>query len=329
MRFAVSGSIADDYLLTFPGKFADMILADQIERLSLSFLADTLDHRRGGIGCNIAFGMGQLGAKPLLIGAAGQDFTAGYQQWLERHDVDCSGVYLSQDKGTARFLCTTDAAQSQIATFYAGAMADARLIELAPLVEAHGPFDGIVVCPDDPEGMLRRTREAHGLGLDVVADPSQQLARIEGPQIRLLIEGARYLICNDYERGLILSKTGWSGEELAAQVQVLVTTHGPDGAQVEEPGQPVIRVDAVPPLPSAALEPTGAGDAFRAGFLSALSVGLRHEAAAQLGCMIATLALETVGPQDYQVKANVLAERLADSYGADASAHIMSALPLD
>ena len=327
MRIAVTGSIAEDFLLTFPGRFADMIIADQIERLSLSFLADEMDHRRGGIGANIAYGMGQLGAGPVLVGAAGKDFVDGYQPWLEANGVDCTSVLLSE-KGTARFLCTTDAAQSQIATFYAGAMEDSRDIALDDVIAAHGSLDAVLVSPNGPEGMLRHTREAHALGIDVIADPSQQLARMEGPEIRLLIEGAAFLICNDYERTLIERKTGWSDEELRAQVGTIVTTHGAKGAEVHPAGQDPIEVTAVAPRDDAALEPTGAGDAFRAGFLSAMVAGLPLDRAAQLGCTIATLALETVGPQEYRIAEATLRERMTGAYGADVAEEVLTALSL-
>jgi adenosine kinase len=326
MRIAVSGSIAEDFLLTFPGRFADMILVDQLDRLSLSFLADGLTHHRGGVGANIAFGMGQLGAAPLLLGAVGADFADGYQDWLESHDVDCAGVYVS-DKSTARFLCTTDVAQSQIATFYAGAMADSHLIDLPAVLAAAGPVDLVVVSPAGPEGMLAHTRQAHELGLAVCADPSQQLARMEGPDIVPLIEGARYLVCNDYERGLIRSKTGWTEADLRGQVEVLVTTHGAEGETVEV-DDGVVVVAAVAPDPEVPLEPTGAGDAFRAGFLAGLAAEVDVEAAARLGCAVATMALESPGPQGYQIKPADLEQRLAGAYGDAAAEAILAALPI-
>lgn len=328
MRIAVSGSIAEDFLLTFPGRFADMIIAEQIDRLSLSFLADDLTHHRGGVGANIAYGMGQLGADPLLIGAVGADFEQGYRQWLLQHDVDCDGVYVS-DKSTARFLCTTDAVQSQIATFYAGAMGDSHLIELPPIIAAAGGrIELVVVSPAGPEGMLRHTREAHELGIGVVADPSQQLARLEGPAIRELVTGAAYLICNDYERTLITNKTGWSERELLDTVGVLVTTHGAKGVTIEQPGMTGVVVSAVTPNPAAALEPTGAGDAFRSGFLAGLCAGLALERSAMLGCAVATAALESSGPQGYHLKPADLEQSLASAYGSDASDRIMAALAL-
>jgi adenosine kinase len=327
MRIAVSGSIAEDFLLTFPGRFADMILVDQLDRLSLSFLADDLTHHRGGVGANIAFGMGQLGAAPLLVGAVGRDFDDTYRAWLEDHDVDCAGVHVS-DKATARFLCTTDAAQSQIATFYAGAMADSHLIDLVAVVAAAGGVDMVVVSPAGPEGMLRHTRQAHELGLPVCADPSQQLARMPGEDIRPLVDGAAYLVCNDYELGLITSKTGWQEADLLDRVGVVVTTLGADGAAVQRAGHPPVAVPAVAPSEGLRLEPTGAGDAFRAGLLSGLAAELDLVHAVRLGCAIATMALETPGPQGYQVKPAALHERLAAAYGADAADEVAAGLAL-
>jgi adenosine kinase len=328
MRIAVSGSIADDYLLTFPGRFTDMIIAEQLDRLSLSFLADDLTHHRGGVGANIAYGMGLLGASPLLIGAVGSDFEATYRPWLESSGVDCSGVYLS-DKATARFLCTTDAVQSQIATFYAGAMGDSHLIDLAAVVDQAGGVDLLVVSPAGPEGMLRHTRQAQELGIAVLADPSQQLSRLDGDQVVPLVDGAAYLVCNDYERTLICGKTGWNEAELLRRVGILVTTHGAKGVTIERAGTTGSVVAAVPPSPTAALEPTGAGDAFRAGFLAGLHAGLDLEPAAMLGCAVATTALETAGPQDYQIKPVDLERRLAEAYGDAVAEQITGALLLE
>src|SRR3712207_3983276 len=234
VRIAVTGSIATDHLMVFQGRFADSLVVEQLDRLALSFLVDDLEIRRGGIGANIAFGLGVLGERPLLVGAVGEDF-AEYRSWLERHNVDCSGVRVSQLKHTARFICTTDREQAQIATFYAGAMSEAREIELAPLM-AQEPFDLVVVSPNDPEAMIRHTEEARYRGIPFAADPSQQLAWADGPLIRSLVDGAAYLFSNDYEAALIAQKTGWTDDEIRARVGVRVVTHGKDGVRVDGPG---------------------------------------------------------------------------------------------
>ena len=221
MRVVVTGSFATDHLMTFPGRFSEQLLPDQLHRVSLSFLVDHLDIRRGGVAANIAFSMAVLGERPVLVAAAGSD-CGDYRTWLDDHGVDTASLYVSETAHTARFLCTTDLDNNQIASFYPGAMAEAGRIALAPVVERLGQLDLVVVSPNDPEAMLRHTREAHELGIDVVADPSQQLARMEGPEIRQLLEGAKFLFTNDYEWGLVTeSKTGWTHEEILAKVERL------------------------------------------------------------------------------------------------------------
>ncbi|MGN6612304.1 MAG: PfkB family carbohydrate kinase, partial [Angustibacter sp.] len=223
MRIAITGSIATDHLMTFPGRFADSLVVEQLDKLSLSFLVEELDVRRGGVAANIAFGMGNLGLRPLLVGAVGPDFV-DYRAWLERHGVDCGGVHTSELRHTARFICTTDTDQAQIASFYAGAMSEARDIELAPLAAAHGGLDLVLVGANDPEAMLRHTEECRARGFAFAADPSQQLAFADGPFIRRLVEGAAYLFSNEYEASLTQQKTGWSGEDILERVGTRVTS---------------------------------------------------------------------------------------------------------
>ena len=322
-RIAVTGSIATDHLMTFPGRFADQLLADQLDRISLSFLIDELVVRRGGVAANICYGMGRLGLRPVLVGAVGADF-ADYRSWLERAGVDTASVHVSTEAHTARFLCTTDADMCQIASFYPGAMSEARQIELQPVAERTGGIDLVVISPNDPDAMLRHTDECRQRGIPFAADPSQQLARMEGAEIRRLVDGAAYLLTNDYEKGLVEHKTGWSDGEVLARVGTRVTTHGPKGVVVEQDGQPAIAVEVVPELCKA--DPTGVGDAFRAGFLSGRSVGLSLERAAQMGSLLATLALEVDGPQEYDVEPATVRTRLEGAFGAPAAAEIAGAL---
>lgn len=327
MRIACTGSIATDYLMTFPGRFHEQLVAEQLERLSLSFLVDSLVVRRGGVAANIAFGMGQLGHHPILVGAVGQDFPPDYEQWLREHNVDIASIHVSAERYTCRFLCTNDLAESQIASFYPGAMEEARDIALAPVAERVGGLDLVVVSPNDPVAMERHTREAIDLGIGVLADPSQQLARLDGEDIRPLIDGATYLVGNDYERALIERKTGWSSDELLERVAVCVTTHGPKGCHIERAGEERIQVDAVAVRGDVDLEPTGAGDAFRAGFLSGLSWGMSLERCAQVGALLGAMALESVGPQEYVVERSAARERLARAYGDEVADDIAAYLP--
>src|SRR3954447_15014969 len=319
MRVIVTGSIATDHLMTFPGRFADQLLPDQLDKVSLSFLVEDLDVRRGGVAANISFGMGVLGLRPTLVGSVGADFDE-YRSWLERHGVDCGFVRVSELRHTARFLCTTDADQNQIASFYPCAMADAREIELGRIVSQLGGVDLVLVSPNDPEAMIRHTDECRDRGFAFVADPSQQLSGMEADQIQRLVDGAAYLFCNSYERALLEQKTGWSGDDVLSRVGVRVTTMGADGALVEQTGHEQIVVPV--PQEERRADPTGVGDAFRAGFLTAVAWGLGHERAAQVGSMLATLVIETVGTQEYDLARAHFLDRFAPAYGADAAAEV-------
>jgi adenosine kinase len=322
VRIAVTGSVATDHLMTFPGKFTEQLIADKLDRVSLSFLVDGLDIRRGGVAANIAFGMGSLGLRPLLVGAVGPDFTE-YRSWLEDHGVDTSGV-LESAFHTARFVCTTDMDGNQIASFYPGAMTDARNISLEEVAARAGGLDLVLIGADDPEAMFRHTEACTAAGIPFAADPSQQLPRMDGEQTRALVDGAAYLFANEYETALIERKTGWAKDEIAGHVGVQVTTLGPQGARIMRAGQPPVTVPAVPGVQ--ALDPTGAGDAFRAGFLAALAWGLPVERAAQLGCLLAASVLETVGTQEYELKNAEVAGRLAAAYGQAAAGEIAAHL---
>jgi adenosine kinase len=312
VRIAVTGSIATDHLMTFPGRFVDQFIAGQLDKVSLSFLADSLEIRRGGVAANIAFGMGCLGIRPLLVGTVGADFSE-YRAWLEAHGVDTSGVRESVLHHTGRFICTTDADLNQIATFYPGAMSEDSSIDLSDL---EGSADLVLIGASDPEAMISFTRQCRENGIPFAADTSQQLARADDDQVRELLDGAAYLFSNEYEAHLTEQKTGWSADEVISRVGVRVTTLGKDGARVDQAGQAPI---LIPPVTGAdPREPTGAGDGFRAGFLTAIAWGLPLERAAQLGNMIAVAVLETVGPQEYELKPGQLAERITAVYGPEA-----------
>ncbi|MGQ0717742.1 MAG: carbohydrate kinase family protein [Pseudonocardiales bacterium] len=319
MRIIVTGSIATDYLMVFPGRFVEQIVPDQLEHLSVSFLVEELAIHRGGAGANIAFNLGCLGLAPVLVGAVGADF-AEYGKWLSAHGVDISAVHISQTKHTARFQCTTDSDQNQIASFYAGAMSESRNIELKPIVDRLGGTDLVVVGPNDPAAMLRHTQECRDLGYPFAADPSQQLASVDGDQIKQLVDGATYLFTNTYERGLLERKTGWSDEDILARVDVSVMTRGAKGVTVQRPGEPVISV--TPPQELVKADPTGVGDAFRAGFLAGVGWGVGDERSAQLGCMLATMVIESVGTQEHELEPERFMERFGEAYGPDSAAEV-------
>jgi adenosine kinase len=323
VRIAVSGSIAHDHLMTFPGRFAEQLVGDQLHTVSLSFLVDSLEVRRGGVGANICFGMGQLGASPVLVGSAGADFDE-YRAWLDRHGVDTASVRISEVLHTARFVCTTDADHNQIGSFYTGAMSEARLIELHTVAERVGGLDLVHIGADDPEAMMRHTEECRTRGIPFAADFSQQLARMDGEEIRRLTDGAAYLFSNEYEASLIETKTGWSPGEILGRVGARITTLGKRGARIERKGEPAIEVHC--PKEEAKADPTGVGDAFRAGFLAGLAWGASPERCAQVGCMVATLVIETVGTQEYTLSRGAFIERFAKAYGTDVADEVRAHL---
>jgi adenosine kinase len=315
VRIAVAGSIATDHLFTFQGRFADSLLVDQLSKISLSFLASDLQVRRGGTGANIAFGMGVLGASPLLVGAVGPD-AGDYLAWLRDHGVDTTYVRISDSKPTARFTCTTDDDHAQLATFYPGAMAEAAQIDIADL----GDLDLVVVAPDDPGAMLRHSASCRDRGVPFAADPSQQLAFMDGEAIRGLVEGATYLFTNEYEASLVHEKTGWSADEVLDRVGTRVTTHGASGIALSRRGEQTVHVPVVPARTVA--EPTGVGDGFRAGFLTATAWGVGAERAAQVGALLATHVVETVGTQEYAFSRDDFVARFEQAYGSDATEEI-------
>ena len=325
MRQVVTGSIATDHLMVFPGRFTEQLIEGHLDKVSLSFLVDELKIHRGGIAANIAFGMARLGLRPVLVGAVGADF-ADYRQWLDAHQVETRHVRVSENLHTARFLCTTDADNNQIASFYAGAMNEARHIDLAGILKAEQDVDIVLICPDDPEAMLRHTLACRSGGVPFAADPSQQIARMPGTDLRLLVDGARYLFTNEYERALLIRKTGWPADQLVNRVGAWVTTTGPKGVIIESSAGPSVSVAAA--ALGQTVDPTGAGDAFRAGFLAGICSGLGPERSAQMGCAMAALVMETTGTQEYEFEPERFLARISESYGAQAAAEVSARVSL-
>jgi adenosine kinase len=319
----IAGSIATDHLMHFPGKFSDQLLAEHLHKVSLSFLVDDLVVRRGGVAPNICYGIAQLGGAPVLIGAVGEDFD-DYRGWLERHGVDCRFVHVSSTQHTARFVCTTDEEMCQIGSFYAGAMGEARQIELKTAWEATGA-DLAVISAYDPEAMVQHSTECRERGYPFAADPSQQIARMTGAQMVGLIEGAEVLFTNEYELKLLESKTGRSDADILAMVGTRITTLGSSGVEIAGNDMDTVHVPVAKERLKA--DPTGVGDGFRAGLLTARGWGMSWERSAQVGSMLATYVLETIGTQEYQIKPADFADRLAESYGDDCAAEVLGRLP--
>jgi adenosine kinase len=267
--------------------------------------------------------MGVLGLNPILIAAVGKDW-ADYDSWLSRHGVDTSHVLISTTQFTAHFMVTTDTELNQIASFFPGAMSEARNIELAPIMAKTGRFDIVVISPDDPEAMLRHSEVCRSEGIAFAADPSQQMARMSGDEIRQLITGAKYLFLNEYELALAMQKTGWSDAEILNLVEYRVVTLGSEGAKVESKNGEFVQVGV--PKEKAKIDPTGVGDSFRSGFIAGLAWGLSHERCAQLGSMIATYVIETTGTQEYRFTKDEFVARFSEAYGIGAASEISAQL---
>ncbi len=282
--------------------------------------------RRGGCAPNICFGLAALGLRPLLIGAAGHDFE-DYRAWLTRHGVDTAGVHIAPDLHTARFLCTTDRDMNQLASFYPGAAMTRPPVTSTWRRWPSGSAAGLWWSPPttpDADAAAHRRAVPRPLG-PLVADPSQQLARIEGDEIAQLVDGAAFLLTNDYEAGLLMGKTGWDVADVLDRVGVWVVTKGAKGCPVSRRGAPDVDVPAVPEVRRA--DPTGVGDAFRAGFLAGVTWGVGLERAAQVASLIATYVLETVGTQEYDLRQGQFQARFADFYGSEAADEITPFLP--
>ena len=323
MRIAITGSVATDHLMTFPGLFNDSLMADQLHNVSLSFLVDDLQIRRGGVAANICFGMGVLGERPLLVAAVGSDF-AEYQSWLEDHGVDCEHVHVSKTAHTARFMCTTDQEQNQIASFYPGAMSESIELNLTEISKKVGGLGLVLIGADDPIAMRNHTLKCKELGVPFVADPSQQLPRLDGPQTVDIVEGATYLFNNEYEATLIEQRTGWNSAQVLDHVGVRITTLGKNGVHITSRDGLDIKVPVA--QEKSIKDPTGVGDAFRAGFLTGLGWGLDLEVCAQVGSLLATYVIETIGTQEFELDRSEFVVRLEHAYGAKSAQEVAAHL---
>ena len=308
MSIIVTGSIAYDYLMSFPGKFTEHFLPEHMNRVSLSFLVDSMDKRRGGCAPNIAYTLALLGERPRLLATAGQDF-GEYRQWLEAAGVDTSLVKVVEGKFTASFFCSTDQESNQIASFYTGAMANAAELSFRTVEDCRLA----IISPNDPAAMVQYAEECRTLGLPFIWDPGQQCARMSGEELKEGIEGAALVICNDYEFELIRQKTGFDEMAVLERAGVLVITRGEDGCSIIElSGRS--EVPAVPP--HRIVDPTGVGDAFRAGFMKGMGQDASYVVCAQLGTVAATYALEHLGGQSHAYTWDEFTARYEDKFGA-------------
>jgi adenosine kinase len=314
MSIVVTGSIAYDYLMSFPGKFTEHFLPEHMNRVSLSFLVDTMDKRRGGCAPNIAYTLALLGERPRLMATAGQDF-GEYRQWLDSAGVDTSLVKVVEGKFTASFFCSTDDASNQIASFYTGAMSHAAELSFRAAPECRLA----IISPNDPLAMVQYAAECRTLRVPFIWDPGQQCARMSGEELADGIEGAAIVMCNDYEFELIRQKTGLDEAGVLGRAGVLVVTKGENGCTIVEKSG---TTDIAAVTPHSIVDPTGVGDAFRAGFMKGIHAGAAYPVCAQLGSVAATYALEHLGGQSHSFTSNEFARRYEANFGTISGIHL-------
>jgi adenosine kinase len=307
MNIVVTGSIAYDYLMSFPGKFTEHFLPEHMERVSLSFLVDTMDKRRGGCAPNIAYTLALLGERPRLMATAGQDF-GEYREWLEAAGVDTSLVQQVAGKFTASFFCSTDQANNQIASFYTGAMADASQLSFRTVKDC-----GLaIISPNDPAAMVTYAEECRTLGIRYIFDPGQQCARMNGEELKEGVVGAAIVIANDYEFELLRQKTGMSEADVLTHAAALIVTKGEHGSTVLTKDG---RIDVPALTPHRIVDPTGVGDAYRGGLMKGMALGLPFEACARMGSVAATYALEHLGGQSHAYTWTEFKDRYEKAFG--------------
>ena len=309
MAIYVSGSLAFDRIMTFPGNFQDHILMDKLHMINVSFMVDGMDERRGGCAGNIAYTLALLGEKPLIVAAAGRDFES-YALMLSAHGLPLDGIRRAEDVFTALCYITTDLNSNQITGFYPGAMALPAEYDF-PGVDARQ--DIAIVSPGNVEDMRRLPRMYREKGVPYIFDPGQQLPVLTSEELLEAIEGCLACITNDYELNMICKATGKSEDEIAARASWLVTTLGAEGAQVRGQGENV----RIAPVPiDKVLDPTGAGDAHRAGLIKGLVNGLSMPEAAKLGSVSASFALEKLGTQEHVITPAAFRQRYEAVFGA-------------
>jgi len=309
MKLVVTGSIAYDYLMTFPGSFTEQILPEHLDRLSVSFLVDTMEKRRGGCAPNIAYTLALLGERPFLMATAGEDF-GDYRQWLEAAGIDTSLVKQIPGKFTASFFCSTDRSNNQIASFYTGSMANAAELSFRTVTDCALA----IISPNDPAAMVQYAEECRTLGIPYIFDPGQQCARMSGDELKDGASGATIVICNDYEFELLGQKTGMREDDVLAQAKALIVTRGAHGCSVYNPGG--VRADVPAVAPRRIVDPTGVGDAFRGGLMKGLALGLTYDVCARLGSVAAAYALEHLGAQSHAYTWNEFRRRYEEHFGS-------------
>lgn len=309
MRIVVTGSIAYDYIMVFPGKFRDHILPEKMHILSVSFLVDSLKRLRGGTAANIAYNLALLGERPTLLGAVGEDF-GEYRQWLDGHGVDTSTVKTISGEFTSSCFINTDLQDNQITAFYPGAMAHAAKLSLRELDLTDR--DLVVIAPNAPEAMAKYVRQCLDLGIPYLYDPSMQAPRLSPEDLDQGFRGAKILTGNDYEFGMMAEKLGITESNLRHRVPITVMTRGEAGCLITADGQ---EYEIPTAKPSKVVDPTGAGDAFRAGLIVGHRHGLSWPTTGRLAALTATYAIEHSGTQEHAYSLTDFLARYRENFG--------------
>jgi adenosine kinase len=309
MSIIVTGSVAYDYLMSFPGRFSEHILPDQIHQVSLSFLVDSMRKQRGGCAPNIAYSLALLGERPTVMATVGQDF-GEYRTWLETVGVDTSAIATVKDEFTSSFFVNTDQDNNQIASFYIGAMGKADMLSFHEL--DHQAIEIAIISPNAPAAMIKYACECQELGIDYIYDPSQQIIRLSGEELLEGTRGAKLLIVNEYEFGMIRSKTGLTGQELLTLPEITIVTRGEKGSTIYVKDQ-ILQIPVVPPEPLA--EPTGVGDAYRSGVIKGMLRGYTWETTGRIAALAATYVLEHHGTQNHYYTLDQFVERYQQVFG--------------
>ncbi|NMC46234.1 MAG: carbohydrate kinase family protein [Chloroflexi bacterium] len=293
MAIVCTGSIAFDYIMSFPGYFKDHIIPDKLDSISLSFLVDSMVRQKGGTAPNIAYNLALLGESPKLMGTVGIDFVE-YRSWLEEKGVDTTLVKVIPGEYTASFFANTDLGNAQIASFYTGAMAYSKDLSIKDLEKTS--IDLVMISPNDPTAMKRYAAECTELGIPYLFDPGQQVVRNDPQDIKEGIMHAQSVFVNEYEFELVQKHTGLTAKQIIDTVDYLVVTCGECGSDIYVKDEQY-KIPIVPP--DHAADPTGVGDAFRGGFLRGLHLGLDWQTVGQMGALAATYCLEQRGTQNH------------------------------
>ena len=305
-RIAVTGSVAFDTIMVFPGRFSDHILPDKTHLINVSFLVNRLERRRGGTAANISYTLALLGERPLLCAAVGSDF-ADYGGSLARTGVDTSAALGCDDVPTASCFITTDHEDNQITAFFPGAMARAADIDLRVMDDV----EHVVVAPDAPDGMIAHINQAREMGAKLVFAPAQQIPAISDETLVAGLDAAWLVVGNDYELELVRNRTGRSVADLA-ETSIVALTQGARGSRLHSAGE-VVEVAAVTPL--RVVDPTGAGDAYLAGLMAGLRRGLDLATAGRMASLAATYAVEHQGPQAHRFSPAEFTARYREVFG--------------